>query len=55
MNTPASCEAILDKSDQPACQDDFPQSRIFVPEVAIPGKGHKDIGNGQEDDGAHAM
>jgi len=41
-------EAIFEESDTPAGQNDLPQSFAAIFEVAIPGKGHEDVRNGQQ-------
>jgi hypothetical protein len=46
-------QAILKKRDSPTEQNDSDQARRFVFQVAIPGKGHEDIGGQQETDGLY--
>jgi hypothetical protein len=48
-------EAVFEKSNSPAHQDHFPKSGSAEPEVAVPGKGHEDIRNGEKDDGSHVF
>jgi hypothetical protein len=48
-------EAVLKKSDSPAHQDHFPESGGAVLQVAIPGKSHEDVRNGQQDNGSHVF
>ncbi len=38
-------KAVLEKSDQPAYQNHFPERNILEFKVAVPGEGHKDIGD----------
>ena len=41
-------KAVFQESDQPADQHYLPKSRIFEPQMPVPGKGHKDIRNNQQ-------
>src|SRR5215467_9471959 len=40
------------KGDAPAGEDDLPQRFAAVGEMAVPGEGHEDVGDGEENDGA---
>lgn len=44
-------EAILEEGDPPASEDDEEEGGAPVLEVAIPGEGHEDVREGEEDDG----
>jgi hypothetical protein len=46
-------EAILEKRDTPASKDRHPERDVFVLQMAIPGKRHEDVGNGQKDNRSH--
>ncbi len=46
-------ETILRGGDQPADKDGLPQRRILIFEMPIPGKGHKDVGDGKQKYGLH--
>lgn len=46
-------EAILEKSDAPADQDNLPECGGAELQVAVPGEGHEDIRNGEQDDRSH--
>lgn len=47
-------QRVLEKGNAPTHQDDYPQRRFLqVLEVAIPGKGHKNIGAKQQQYGFH--
>jgi hypothetical protein len=48
-------QAILKKSDAPTHQDDLPKRNLFVLQVSVPGKGHKDIRTNQQQDRTHAL
>ena len=48
-------EAVFEKGDAPAGDDDFPERLAAVFEVAVPGKGHEDVGNRQQDYGSHGF
>ncbi len=48
-------KAILEKGNSPAHQDHFPKSGSSVLEMAIPGKSHKDIRNGKQEDSSHVF
>jgi len=45
-------ETVFEKCDAPTGDDDFPKSFVAVFQVAIPREGHKDIGNGEKQNGA---
>jgi hypothetical protein len=47
-------KAIFDKRDPPAHENRDPQRRVLVFEMPIPGNGHKDVGDGQQDNRAHS-
>jgi hypothetical protein len=46
-------KTVFEKSDTPTCEDDLPESLAAVFEMAIPGKGHEDIRDGEQQDGSH--
>lgn len=46
-------EAILEESDSPTDENNLPERRGAIFEVTVPGKGHKDIGDGQQKNGSH--
>jgi hypothetical protein len=46
-------KAVFKESDAPADKDHFPERYVLMFEMAIPGKGHKGVGNGEEENGAH--
>ena len=46
-------EAILEEGDSPTDHHHFPKAYAAIFQVAVPCEGHKDIGNGQQKDGAH--
>ena len=41
-------KTILEECDAPARQNHDPQRRILVLEMPIPGKGHEDVGDGEQ-------
>src|ERR1700687_3501824 len=43
-------ETIFEEGDAPTGQDDFPQSLAAVFEMAIPGEGHEDVREDQQQD-----
>jgi hypothetical protein len=45
-------ETVFEKCDAPTGDDDFPKSFVAVFQVAIPREGHKDIGDGEKQNGA---
>ena len=45
-------KTVFEKGDAPAGEDDLPQRFAAVFEVAVPGEGHKEVGNGEQNDGA---
>jgi hypothetical protein len=45
-------ETIFEKCDSPTGDDDFPESLVAIFQVAIPREGHKDIGDGEKQNGA---
>jgi len=47
-------KAVFEKRYAPAGQHDFPQRLAAVFEVPVPGKGHEDVGNGEQSDGAQS-
>jgi hypothetical protein len=42
-------ETILEKGYAPTGDDHFPERSIAKFQVAVPGEGHKDVGNGEQD------
>ena len=46
-------QAVLEEGDGPADQDDLPKGDLFELEVAVPGKGHEDVGADKQKDGPH--
>jgi hypothetical protein len=48
-------EAVFEKGDPPAHENDFPKSGSAELQVAIPGESHEDIRDGQKDDGSHVF
>lgn len=46
-------ETILDKGNSSAHQNHDPQGRVLIFEVPIPGDGHEDVGDGQQQDRLH--
>ena len=48
-------ETVFRESDKPARQNDFPQGGMLEPEVAVPGEGHENIGNGEENYRSHVL
>src|SRR5258707_1005819 len=46
-------ETIFEKCDSPTGENYFPQRLATVFQVAIPREGHKDIGDGEKQNGAH--
>jgi hypothetical protein len=46
-------KGVFKKSDSPANERDFPQWHILVFEMAVPGKGHKDVGNKKKNNCQH--
>ena len=46
-------ETVFEEGDAPTGEDDFPEGFAAVFEVAVPGEGHEDVGDGEQDDGAH--
>ena len=46
-------KTVFEKGDSPAGDNDFPERFAAVFEVAVPGEGHEDIGDGEQSDGAH--
>src|SRR4029077_12101218 len=46
-------KALRKKGDAPANDDDFEQRRLAVLQVTIPGKSHKNVGDGEQDDRGH--
>jgi hypothetical protein len=48
-------KAVFQKSYAPAYQYYLPQAYLFIFQVPIPGKGHEDIGNQQQDYCLHIL
>lgn len=46
-------KTIFEKRDAPAGEDHFPERFAAVLEVAVPCEGHENVGNGQQNNGAH--
>ena len=46
-------EAVFEKSDAPTDENDLPQRLLAELQVAIPGEGHEDVGEGEKNDGPH--
>ena len=46
-------QAILEEGNAPADENDLPQGLVAKSEVAVPGKGHEDVGEGEKNDGPH--
>src|ERR1700738_18072 len=46
-------EAVFEEGDAPTCEDDFPQCFAAVFEMAIPGKRHEDVRDGQQQNRSH--
>ena len=45
-------KTVFEKGDAPTGEDDLPQRCAAVFEMAVPGEGHEDVGNGEQNDGA---
>ena len=46
-------EAVLEEGDPPASKNDEEEGSAPLLQVAIPGKGHEDVGEGEEDECFH--
>ena len=46
-------EAVLEKGDAPTDHHDLPEGDATILEMAVPCKGHEDVGNGEKNDCAH--
>jgi len=46
-------QAVLKEGDAPADEDDLPQRVLAVFQVAIPGNGHEDVGEDEQNNGPH--
>ena len=46
-------EAVLKEGDAPTDEDDLPQRFMTEPQVAIPGEGHEDVGDDEQNNGPH--
>ena len=46
-------ETVFEEGDHPADQDDFEEWDFAEFQVAVPGEGHEDIGDGEQGDGSH--
>jgi hypothetical protein len=45
-------KAVFEKSNAPAGDDDLPERSTTEFQMTVPGKGHKDVGKGEEKNGA---
>jgi hypothetical protein len=55
VGTDAVCghlKAVFEKSNAPAGDDDLPERSTTEFQMTVPGKGHKDVGKGEEKNGA---
>jgi hypothetical protein len=43
------------KGDAPANHNDFPEGHAAVFKVAVPAKGHEDVGDDEQDDGSQVL
>lgn len=48
-------EAVFEECDAPAYEDYFPKSSRAKLEVAVPGKSHEDVRDGEQEDGSHVL
>jgi len=48
-------EAVFEESNAPADENDFPEKRALILQMAIPGNGHEDVGYAEENDGFHVL
>jgi len=48
-------KAIFEEGNHPTHHDYFEQRDIAVLQMAIPGEGHKNVGDGEQRDGSHGM
>ena len=48
-------KTIFEESNHPTHYDYFEQRDIAVLQMAIPGEGHKNVGDGEQRDGSHGM
>jgi len=46
-------KAVLKEGDGPTDQDDLPQRLVTEAEMAVPGEGHEDVGDDEQNDGPH--
>jgi hypothetical protein len=46
-------EAIFEEGDHPADDNYLEQRHLAVFQVAVPGEGHEDVGDGEQGDGSH--
>jgi hypothetical protein len=46
-------EAVLEESNAPTDEDDLPQRFLTEAQVAVLGKGHEGVGDGEKNDGPH--
>ena len=46
-------EAVFKESNGPTDEDDLPERLLAKAEVAVPGKGHEDVGDGEKDYSTH--
>lgn len=47
-------KAVFKERDAPTGEDDFPEGFAAIFEMAVPGEGHKNIGNSEKKDCTHA-
>ena len=48
-------EAVFEEGDAPADEDDLPQGVLAVFQVAVPGKGHEDVGEDEKNYCPHSQ
>jgi len=48
-------KAVLEQCDAPTDEDDLPQRLVAESQVAVPGKGHEDVGEDEKNDGPHSQ
>ena len=47
-------KAVLEEGDAPADDDHLPKRLRLVFQVAVPGEGHEDVGEDEQNDGPHS-
>jgi len=52
MRLGGNLKTVFEKGDTPAGEDNLPQRFAAVFEVAVPGEGHENVGDGEQSDGA---